>query len=295
MSRFDITFVGHICTDEIVPFEGPRQFSTGSAVLYGSTAAARTGRRIAAVIRMDPADGGILQPLREAGVACTIVPAEATTHMLLVHPTPDVDVREMKQEKSAGPFAVADMPDVDSRFLHLAGITDQEFTLPFMRSLKEKGHSLSVDMQSFVRQVDARSRAVTFADSACKREVVALMDRVKLDAVEARLLTGESDVEAAAKAVESWGCPEVVVTRAEGVLARACGRTFFERFTNRSAAGRTGRGDTTFAGYMAWRLEHDPGEALRFAAALASVKMESPGPFAGSLEDVQARMLESHS
>jgi len=41
---------------------------------------------------------------------------------------------------------------------------------------------------------------------------------------------------------------------------------------------------------MSWRLEQGPAESLKFAAALVSIKMESPGPFNGTLEDVLARM-----
>jgi hypothetical protein len=41
---------------------------------------------------------------------------------------------------------------------------------------------------------------------------------------------------------------------------------------------------------MAWRLEHDPEESVRYAAALCSIKMETPGPFSGTDKDVQKRM-----
>jgi hypothetical protein len=41
---------------------------------------------------------------------------------------------------------------------------------------------------------------------------------------------------------------------------------------------------------MVRRLEHGPAEALKFAAALVSIKMETPGPFHGTLADVLVRM-----
>jgi sugar/nucleoside kinase (ribokinase family) len=41
---------------------------------------------------------------------------------------------------------------------------------------------------------------------------------------------------------------------------------------------------------MAWRLHHDAEESVRFAAALTSIKMERPGPFSGTIDDVLARM-----
>jgi hypothetical protein len=41
---------------------------------------------------------------------------------------------------------------------------------------------------------------------------------------------------------------------------------------------------------MARRLDHDVEESLRFAAALVSIKMETSGPFGGTLADVLERM-----
>lgn len=286
----DIVFIGHVCYDEIHPFGGTPTTAPGSAVLCGAMAAARVGARAAVVTRMNPADGRILEPLRALGVECAAIPAEETTRMRVIHPTADVDVREMFQTANAGFFRLEELPPIESRFVHLAGITDREFTIELIRGLRERGHRVSADMQSFVRQVDPATRAIRFADVPAKAEIVALLDCVKLDGVEAKILTGTDDLAAAARRIADWGCPEVVITRADGVLARAAGETYFERFTNRSVVGRTGRGDTTFAGYLAWRLDHPPAEALRFAAALVSIKMETPGPFAGSVEDVLERM-----
>jgi sugar/nucleoside kinase (ribokinase family) len=86
-----------------------------------------------------------------------------------------------------------------------------------------------------------------------------------------------------------------VITHSPGVLARVNGKTIYEKFSNTSMVGRTGRGDTTFAAYLSYRLEHDPLESLKFAAALVSIKMETPGPFQGTMEDVARRLREAHS
>jgi sugar/nucleoside kinase (ribokinase family) len=118
------------------------------------------------------------------------------------------------------------------------------------------------------------------------------MDKVKLDIVEAKVLTGTDDLEQAARQFEAWGSPETLVTHAEGVLARVNGTTYYEKFSNRTTVGRTGRGDTTFAAYLARRSDHDVAESLEFAAALVSIKMETPGPFQGTLADVLTRMKE---
>jgi len=228
--------------------------------------------------------------MRQAGIAVRVIPADITTYMRVVHPSADVDDRQMFQLANAGRFTASEISAMDVRQVHLAGITDQEFDLEFVRGIKARGYFLSADMQSFVRQVDPVTRRISFADVVDKAEIASLLDMVKLDVVEARVLTGTDDLERAAVAFEEWGCPETVITRADGVLARVNGKTYWEPFSNRSVVGRTGRGDTTFAAYMARRFGHDPGPSLRFAAALVSLKMEKAGPFDGALADVLERM-----
>jgi sugar/nucleoside kinase (ribokinase family) len=275
--RYDITFVGHMCYDEIIPFRGKPRIAPGSAVLCGAMVAARVGTKVAAVVKMARKDENILQPMKEAGES------------------ENVDERRLILVKSAGLISITDVPPLQTRCAHLAGISDTEFDMALMQGLKSRGYSLSVDLQSFVRHVTPVTREIEFSDVANKRDIVSMMDKVKLDVVEARILTGTDDLEEAAVIIEGWGCPEVVITHSPGVLARVKGRTFYERFSNRSTVGRTGRGDTTFAAYLSRRLEHGPAESLKFAAALVSIKMETPGPFMGTMEDVTRRLHEMHS
>lgn len=291
---YDITFVGHMCYDEITPFGGEARISPGSAVLCGAMVAARVGKRVAAVVKMARQDEHILQPMKDVGVDTYLIPSDQTTYSRVIHESENVDVRRLILAKSAGLIDIADVPPLQTRCAHLAGISDTEFDMPLMQGLKSRGYSLSVDMQSFVRHVTP-SREIEFSDVADKREIVAMMDKVKLDVVEAGILTGTEDLEKAAIIVESWGCPEIVITHSPGVLARVNGKTFYEKFSNKSMVGRTGRGDTTFAAYLSYRLEHDPLESLKFAAALVSIKMETPGPFQGTMEDVARRLREAHS
>ena len=52
--------------------------------------------------------------------------------------------------------------------------------------------------------------------------------------------------------------------------------------------GPIGINMATFAGYLVERLRKSVPEALLFATALVSLKMETPGPFCGTREDVEA-------
>jgi sugar/nucleoside kinase (ribokinase family) len=294
--KYDITFVGHMCYDEIIPFGGKPRVAPGSAVLCGVMVAARIGKKVAAVVKMAKKDEAILQPMKDIGIDTYLIPSDETTYNRVVHESENVDERRMTLIKSAGLISINDVPALDSTCVHMAGISDTEFDMALMKGLKSRGYSsLSVDMQSFVRHINPVSHDHEFSDVADKKEIAAMMDKLKLDVVEARILTGTEDLEKAAVIVESWGCPEVMITHSQGVLARVNGVTYYEKFSNRNISGRTGRGDTTFSAYLSWRLDHDPRESLEFAAALVSIKMETPGPFKGTLEDVLIRLKEKHS
>jgi sugar/nucleoside kinase (ribokinase family) len=292
--KYDITFIGHMCYDEIIPFGGKPHVAPGSAVLCGAMVAPRVGKKVAAVVKMARKDEAILQPMKDAGVDTFLIPSDETTYSRVFHYSANVDERKLTLVKSAGFISIEDVPQLDSECVHLAGISDTEFDMPLMKGLKARGYSLSVDMQSFVRHVTAVTKDIEYSDVADKKEIVAMMDKVKLDVVEAKILTGTDDLKKAAIMVESWGCPEIVITHAQGVLARVKGKTYYEKFSNSNMSGRTGRGDTTFSAYLSRRLDHDPGESLKFAAALVSIKMETPGPFKGTLEEVLIRLKEKH-
>lgn len=293
---YDITFIGHMCYDEIIPFGGKPMVAPGSAVLCGAMVGARIGKRIAAVVKMSPQDEQILEPLKNTGVDTYLIPAEETTYSRVLHETENVDERKLTLVKSAGLIRIDDLPNLDSRCVHLAGISNTEFDMSLMKGLALRNYSLSVDMQSFVRQVTPVTNEIVFGDVRDKKEIAALMDKIKLDVVEAKILTGTDDLEKAAIIIESWSNrPEIIITHSSGVLARVKGKTYYEKFSNSSVVGRTGRGDTTFAAYLSWRLEHGVEESLKFAAALVSIKMESLGPFKGTLADVMRRIEEKHS
>ncbi|MFH0917495.1 MAG: PfkB family carbohydrate kinase, partial [bacterium] len=244
----------------------------------------------ALVTKMAERDSHCLDAVKAAGITVHVSPSPETTYHRVRHLTANVDERQMILVRSAGYYTADDLPNMEPTRLHLAGLNDQEFTIDFLRDLRARGFTLALDMQSFVRKVDSATGETELADVPEKVEIARLVEKVKLDVVEAKALTGTADLERAAMQFEEWGAPEIMVTRADGVLVRHQGTTYFERFSNRSTQGRTGRGDTTFGSYLARRLDHGVADSLRFAAALASIKMETPGPFAGTLEQVLERM-----
>ena len=290
MNNYDLVFLGHVTIDDIEAAEGSSRGVPGGAPFFGALAAVPSNKKIAVITKMSVQDEYILSPLKAAGIDVFRLDTSDTTHMRVVHKTDNMDERLIYQTKNAGFFEIEQMPSIESRLMHLGALTDQEFTLEFMQQLKCHAPRLSMDMQNIVRQVDKATGVIHFKDALVKKEMASLVDAVKLDVVEAEILTGTNDLHKAAAIVEGWGSTETMITRSDGVLVRYRGQTYFERYSNKSAHGRTGRGDTTMGAYLAWRIDHDVHESLRFAVALASIKMETPGPFRGSLNDVLARM-----
>ena len=114
---------------------------------------------------------------------------------------------------------------------------------------------------------------------------------LKADEHEAKVLTGEHGPEGAARRLADLGPREVIITLgSRGSLLLVDGDTHtIPAFSPRRLVDATGCGDTYFAGYLSERMKSREAErAGRFAAAVATVKLEQYGPFRGSLEDVEA-------
>ena len=292
MNHYDIVFIGQMGKGTIVPFEGSPFVEPGSPVLFAAIAASCLGKRIAAVTRISESEKYLLEPLKTAGIDLFVQPGEIT-EMRVVFPTANVDQRQAFLIKSGEPFAISDIPPFEPCLIHLCCLGVREFQLDLMRALKTRGFRLSVDMQGFVLQADDETGAVHLKDVPEKKEILGMAHFVKLDAVEAQTLTGADILQDQADMLEDWGSSETIITSSDGALARSKGETTFAKFTNRSTRGRMGRGDTVMGSYLARRLDHSVEDSLRFAAALTSIKLESAGPFRGSLDDVIERMGNS--
>jgi sugar/nucleoside kinase (ribokinase family) len=289
MENYDIVFIGQMGMGTIIPFEGPPFDELGSPLLFAAIAASCLGKKIAAVTTISESEKYLLKPLMTAGVDLFLKPGE-TVKYRVVFPTPNVDERQAFHIRGGG--RIDEIPPFEPCLVHLCCIGVRGFQLDMLRALKAQGFRLSVDMQGFVLQADDETGAIHLKDVPEKKEILSMVDFVKLDAAEAQTLTEANVLQDQADILENWGSSEIIITSSEGALARSKGKTTFAKFTNRSTRGRMGRGDTVIGSYLAYRLDHSVEDSLRFAAALTSIKMESPGPFTGSIEDVTERMVE---
>lgn len=286
--RPDIMLIGHVSKDIMIDHLGEETRLTGGAVIQSSFAALRSGFEVMAVTKISGEDTALLEPLQTAGLKWVICPSEATTSIRNIYYTEDKERRDVVLLSQADPFTLADIPKTVPRVFHLAGLFAGEIPDDLIVPLSSRA-AVALDAQGVLRTMDTEGDLV-FRDWARKKELLRFVRFFKVDAAEAEILTGLADRVEAARTLFSWGAGEVMLTHHTEVLLYSSEGVCRVQYTNRSSVGRTGRGDTTFAAYLAWRLEHSISESVRFAAALCSLKMESPGPFNGTVAMVLDRM-----
>ncbi|MBN1661725.1 MAG: carbohydrate kinase [Anaerolineae bacterium] len=287
MPDVDVMMIGHLARDRNI-VDGQGGEAPGGAVYYGSIALRRLGLRVAVVTRLHPDDFPLLDALREEGVEVFAAAAAETSGIANEYNSADMERRICTPLGFAGPIRAADLPHRTARIYAVVPIIAGEVDLPLLRLLHEHG-PVALDVQGFVRVREERAAgrpALVFRPWADQEEGLALVTYLKVDRAEAELLTGESDLRAAARRLAALGPAEVLLTQSSGVTVLAGGEFYQAPFTPRSLAGRTGRGDTAFAAYLGTRLSAGPGEAARVAAAVTTLKQEQPGPWRGTRADV---------
>ena len=293
MSVYDMVILGNYTKDTIVSAAGTR-YVDGGGFNYGAHAAVISGLKVAAVTRLAQEDKHVVDKLIGIGVDVYPVVTPSSTHMRLEYPIENVDERILTCPVTAGSYTVDQFEKLQAKaFLINASIRD-EVPLKVVEFLRIKSGYLVADAQGFVRIINWDNRLI-HAPWPEKKQVLGLIDVFKADAVEAAFLTGEKDIRKAAQILERWGPKEIVLTHRDGLLVFAGGRYFEAPFLPAEMIGRSGRGDTCIASYMAKRLTAPPEEAIIWSAAVTSLKMEAEGPILRKMEEVEEFIQKNYT
>ena len=164
------------------------------------------------------------------------------------------------------PYRTDEVPEIDAAIWHLAGLVGGDIPnemIPFAAQ-----HAMvAIDVQCMLRWVE--NGGMVYHDWAEKKEMLPYVRFLKTDAAEAEILTGLTDRAEAAKVLYGWGAKEILITHNTEVLVYDGKEIYTCPIKARNLSGRTGRGDTTFAGYINERLTQDIPTALRTATALS--------------------------
>ena len=282
--KFDTMIVGQVCLDTNTDYDGRTEHRFGGAVLYSGHAANSIGHKVAVVPKGNRNVTDAEEALGGYGITIFAVPSKESTLMENVYFTPDRERRRSRCLAVIDPYKPEDIPDVETDVYHLAGLCYGDIGPDIIMECARRG-DVAMDIQCMLRHVEP-DQTLKLHDWPEKKEYLKYIRYLKTDAAEAEVLTGLTNREDAAKLMYSWGAKEIVITHNTEVIAYDGNRIYRAPLKPRNLTGRTGRGDTTFAGYITERKMASIQDALTFSAALVSLKMETPGPFMGTRDDV---------
>ncbi len=282
--RYDIIHIGHVSKDIII-IKGQSSQSLGGAVYYSSIAALRSGAKVLVITKIADEDKPLLSVFEREGIDVLAIPSKHTTSIENIYYTEDMDRRKVTLISQAESFKIEDIPnDIESNIIHLAGLFYGEIPDSIIKPLSQRA-LIALDVQGILRR--SENGKLLFKDWENKKEILPYVTYLKTDAAEAETITGTSDREKAARMLHGWGAREIMITHSSEVILYN-GKTLYRQpFTPKNLSGRTGRGDTCFASYLAYRLTHNIEDSLRYTAHLTSIKMESPGAFKGTKREIE--------
>ncbi|MDD3641017.1 MAG: PfkB family carbohydrate kinase [Atribacterota bacterium] len=290
-NSYQIAFIGHYTKDTIVSVSGTRVVN-GGAFNYGANVAARMNLEVQAVTMMSSEDSEVVSDLEKLGVKTDVTWTPESTCLKLVYPSDNPDERVIYVSSWAGPFTLREVNVINAEVIVVGASMREEIPLTVVKMLAQKDSILAADIQSFLRVNDnGKLIAKTWPE---KEEILSCIDVLKTDAVEAEILTGEKDIKKAATLIRDLGPKEVIITHKDGVLVFAEEKFHQALFYPRELIGRSGRGDTCIASYMAKRINSSPQESTIWAAAVTSLKMEAEGPFRRSIDEVETLIQEKY-
>ncbi len=288
---FDLVLVGAISKDENIYLDREER-TLGGAVTYGAFSAKRSGAHVGIVTKAAEKDLHLLEQFSDEQIHVWVSASQKTTAIQNVYHSMDKERRTCTCLAAADPFTPECVPDISTKIIHAAALIRGEIPLQTLVAMSRAG-KVGLDIQGFLRV--CRGSRMVFEKSSEVAEALQKVTYLKTDAAEAEILTGKTDLTQAAIEMAAMGPKEVVISHNTGLVLFFEGKIHKAPLTPRKLDGRTGRGDTLFCSYLARRTKGDaPFRALQFAAALVSLKLETPGPFHGTMEDVLEKLKKTY-
>ena len=282
---YDICCVGHITLDKVVTTKS-EVFMAGGTSFYFSNAIRNMDVRYALVTSLAQQEMYIVSELRASGIEVQALPSAHTVYFENIY-SEKQDHRTQRVLQEADAFTAEQLLHVESRIFHLGPLLAGDIPVELIRTLAAKG-IVSLDVQGYLRKVV--NQDVCAIDWPAKREALQYVNILKANESEMFVLTGSGDVRKSARILSDWGVKEVIITLGSKGSVIYKDQVFYDipaYIPNTSVVDATGCGDTYMAGYLYQRIKGvDLQEAGRFAAAMASLKIETSGPFTGTKEDV---------
>ena len=273
-----ITFIGHVSKDLNVS-KGRTEISAGGGVYYGSFAARSLGEDVAVLTKISREDFHLFKDMKDFGIKLIWIESPATTRIENIYPSDNPDDRISRIISRAEPFKENEMQNV-SGVVHISPLWHGEFPEELIEIVRKRAKILSGDAQGFLRNVDNDGN-MYYKDWEHK-DLLEVFDVFKMDSKEAKILTGEDDPKLSLRKIVEFGVKEALLTTKDGIYLSKFEKIYFHPFGEWTMEGRTGRGDTAIAAYLALRDKIENIEELvKRVAEITTFKMKRRGPYRG--------------
>jgi sugar/nucleoside kinase (ribokinase family) len=283
---YDICTIGHITSDRIVTKDSVHYMPGGTA-FYTSKALHNLDVSCMLLTAVGEREMHVVESLRREGIMVKTSPSRETVFFENIYHH-DQDYREQNVLAIADPITLESANGLESKIFHLGPLLLHDIPVSLIESLAGIGQ-VSLDIQGFLRSVV--DRKVVFADWSEKGKALPYITYLKANEFEMEIICGTSDPYEGAKILAGWGVKEVIITLGSKGSIVYCDGCFTEiqAFKPKAVVDATGCGDTYMAGYLYKKIKGAPvSEAGAFGAAMATLKIESSGPFAATLSQAEA-------
>ncbi len=277
---YDICCIGHITLDKVVTPEA-EIFMSGGTSFYFSHAIRNMKVKYGLVTSLAASEIHFAEEMRYAGIEINVQPSAHTVYFENIY-SHNQDHRTQRVLQTADPFTAAQLVGINASIFHLGPLLADDIPLDLIKMLAQRS-DVSLDVQGYLRKV--KNNNIVAIDWKDKREALPYTSILKANETEMEVLTGYKDVRKAAKLLSDWGVKEVVITLGSMGSVIYTDEIFYTipAYIPDAVKDATGCGDTYMAGYLYQRNKNaTPQEAGTFAAAMASIKIATSGPFTGT-------------
>ncbi|KQS31124.1 PfkB family carbohydrate kinase [Dyadobacter sp. Leaf189] len=286
---YDICTIGHITLDKVVTTQSVN-YMPGGTSFYFSKALRDFDVKYMLVTALAEEESHIVKSLRDERIEVFSQDSPYTVYFENIY-SANQDHREQNVLHKAAPFTVKQMPEIESRIFHLGPLLSDDIQLDLLKHLASKGE-VSLDIQGYLRYV--KDKKVYYTDWADKQEALPHVSILKANEFEMEVIAGTSDIREGAKIIAGMGVKEVIITLgSKGSLVYKDDHFYqIPAYKPAAVVDATGCGDTYMAGYLSKKVRGaDVQEAGEFGAAMATLKIQSSGPFSGNQEAVNHVVL----
>ena len=215
----DICCIGHITLDKIITPTLTANLNGGTSFYFSYSISKMPNVSYKLVTSLGENEMQAVDNMRKAGINVEVIPSKKTVVFENKYGE-NMDNRKQRVLAKADPFTAQKLVDIKARYIHLGSLLADDFPLDVFPILARNG-ILSVDAQGFLRYVDGEN--VYPCDWKDKREALQYVDILKVNEHEIESLTGESDLEPAAKILsrcmryqpirpKNWSMPPAAAT-----------------------------------------------------------------------------------